>query len=177
MTEPSPAIVPIVRKSRIPLNALFTLFAFCLTAYAVYTYGLGVLRGDFSSIAILAFYMFMLILFVTRKEAQAESGRITHRIIAFATSLLPLLLQPAPHHPAPGLGILAAALWVVGAGGSLVAIGCLGKGFGIVAACRQVKTQGLYRWIRHPLYAFELVWFFSLVLLQLSWFNIVLFLL
>ncbi len=34
----------------------------------------------------------------------------------------------------------------------------------------QLVTTGPYRWIRHPMYAFGLIWFLAIVLLTASWF-------
>lgn len=175
MTKAENILMQTVRWRHTIVNACFTAFAIVLTGYGLYTHGEAAFKGDLISWGVLIFYAFMLTLFFTRRSAQSESTRLPHRIIAFCASLLSLLLQPVSHHPFPWIVIIALALWGIGAAGSIVAIACLGRGFGIIAACRDVKTHGLYRWIRHPLYAFELVWFFSLVLVQLSWFNLALF--
>ena len=34
----------------------------------------------------------------------------------------------------------------------------------------QLVTTGPYRWIRHPMYAFGLIWFLAIVILTASWF-------
>lgn len=160
---------------RVLTNALFTALAIGLTAIGFYTHGQGLLKGELVSVAVFIFYAFMLTLFLIRRDAKAESPRLAHRVIAFCTSFLSFLLQPIHGHPFHGVILVGMALWVIGAVGSIAAIACLGRGFGIIAACREVKTHGLYRWMRHPLYAFELIWFLSLILIQLSWFNIALF--
>jgi protein-S-isoprenylcysteine O-methyltransferase Ste14 len=39
----------------------------------------------------------------------------------------------------------------------LVTLFNLGTSFGILIACRQVKTGGLYRYLRHPMYATDIL--------------------
>ena len=34
----------------------------------------------------------------------------------------------------------------------------------------QLVTTGPYRWIRHPMYAFGLIWFLAIIVLTASWF-------
>jgi protein-S-isoprenylcysteine O-methyltransferase Ste14 len=47
----------------------------------------------------------------------------------------------------------------------------LGRSFGIVAAHRGIKTCGLYRYLRHPIYAAYLLAFGGFVLVHPSVFN------
>lgn len=48
---------------------------------------------------------------------------------------------------------------LVGAAGALWSLLALGRSFGLVAANRGLQTQGPYKLVRHPLYAFYfLVW-------------------
>jgi protein-S-isoprenylcysteine O-methyltransferase Ste14 len=50
----------------------------------------------------------------------------------------------------------------------LVALTSLGRSFGIVAANRGIKRFGLYAWVRHPLYAGELIFFPGFILASFS---------
>jgi protein-S-isoprenylcysteine O-methyltransferase Ste14 len=63
----------------------------------------------------------------------------------------------------------------------LVAVGCLlqiggllslNRSFGLVAARREIKTGGLYRVVRHPLYASYLLSFTGYALSNSSWGNL-----
>ena len=47
----------------------------------------------------------------------------------------------------------------------------LGRSFGIVAAHRGIQTRGLYRYVRHPIYAAYLLAFGGFVLAHPSLFN------
>ena len=51
----------------------------------------------------------------------------------------------------------------------------LGKGFGIIAALREVKTKGPYQIVRHPLYASEILLMLPIVMQNQSWLNMLLF--
>ncbi|MBF0501107.1 MAG: isoprenylcysteine carboxylmethyltransferase family protein [Candidatus Riflebacteria bacterium] len=52
----------------------------------------------------------------------------------------------------------------------------LGRSFGILVAVRQVRTTGLYRFIRHPMYLSDLLWRIGYILKNACKRNLVLFL-
>ena len=60
-------------------------------------------------------------------------------------------------HPDAGPLALLEVVQLVGFGVVLVALGALGRSFGIVAANRGIKTSGLYSRVRHPAYSGYLV--------------------
>ena len=68
--------------------------------------------------------------------------------------VLPLLMRPLPGAEAPWA---AAVLQALGLGVAIAALLSLRRSLGIVPACRGVRTDGPYRWVRHPLYAGELL--------------------
>jgi protein-S-isoprenylcysteine O-methyltransferase Ste14 len=53
---------------------------------------------------------------------------------------------------------------LVGASSAALALACLGRSFGLVAANRGIKTSGLYRMVRHPAYAGYLLGYAGYVL-------------
>lgn len=120
------------------------------------------------------FYLLMFILFVFRRPSHERLENPTHYFFALAGTLLPLVLQLTPSNPALWTQI-SLPIEVLGIGISITAIATLGRGFGIIAANRQIQTRGLYRFIRHPLYTGEALWFAALVLQNLSTLNIALF--
>jgi protein-S-isoprenylcysteine O-methyltransferase Ste14 len=63
-----------------------------------------------------------------------------------------LAARPA-YHPLGGLELLYGGVQVVGALVAVAAVISLGRSFGIVAANRGIRTGGLYRIVRHPLYS------------------------
>jgi protein-S-isoprenylcysteine O-methyltransferase Ste14 len=56
--------------------------------------------------------------------------------------------------------------------GLLVALLSLGRSFGIVPANRGVKRHGLYRIVRHPIYASELIFHLGYLLGNISGRNL-----
>jgi protein-S-isoprenylcysteine O-methyltransferase Ste14 len=55
--------------------------------------------------------------------------------------------------PVLGLGPLFFGLQLLGASLAAISLGALGRSFGVVAANRGIRTHGMYRVVRHPLYA------------------------
>jgi protein-S-isoprenylcysteine O-methyltransferase Ste14 len=61
--------------------------------------------------------------------------------------LFDLTAGPGVAHP------IGMAMVGLGAGLTFVAVGCLGRCYGVFPACRGVRTEWLYRVVRHPIYA------------------------
>lgn len=73
-------------------------------------------------------------------------------ILAWCGTILPLLLRPSTLAPL-ALTMFGNMLQFVGGLLALAATLWLGRSFGIVAANRGIQTGGLYRVVRHPIYA------------------------
>jgi protein-S-isoprenylcysteine O-methyltransferase Ste14 len=99
---------------------------------------------------------FTAFLFVIRRPPLATSGRALAWASAVVGAFAMLGARPVAH---PDAGPFAAMELVQLAGFAivLVALGALGRSFGIVAANRGVKTAGLYSFVRHPAYTGYLV--------------------
>jgi protein-S-isoprenylcysteine O-methyltransferase Ste14 len=112
-------------------------------------------------------------LFICRRPARRIDSRPWHWLAAVGASFGPFLLQPVgsqvPFPPAIGF-----TLQVSGVVLSLVALLCLGKSFGIVAADRGLVTSGPYGVVRHPAYAAYLVSELGFLMLNFSAFNVAL---
>jgi protein-S-isoprenylcysteine O-methyltransferase Ste14 len=131
---------------------------------------------NWASLGIVLFYLSFCRFFIFRSPSQKTCTQPLHWFIAFTGTWLPVAMQASPLQALP--------LWMQIGGLTLQAIAIiwmniiiiqLGKGFGIIAALRQVQTQGCYQYIRHPLYAAELLHFLALVILGPSLWNIVIF--
>ncbi|HEX5692677.1 MAG TPA: isoprenylcysteine carboxylmethyltransferase family protein [Roseiflexaceae bacterium] len=122
---------------------------------------------------VLAFQEFLIVgLAVTRRPSRAETRAPWDWLVAFVGTAAPLLQRPGLTLPA--LEPLGIAIQVVGTVLATVAVASLGRSFGIVAANRGVQTNGMYRFVRHPLYGSYMVGYFGFVLGNLSVLNIVL---
>jgi protein-S-isoprenylcysteine O-methyltransferase Ste14 len=120
------------------------------------------------------FYLLMFTLFIFRRSSHESLEHPLHLGFALAGTLLPLALQINPHAP-PLAQQIALPVEALGILISILSLATLGRGFGIIAANREIKTHGLYTFVRHPLYTGEALWFGALVLQNLSALNFLLF--
>jgi protein-S-isoprenylcysteine O-methyltransferase Ste14 len=99
---------------------------------------------------------FTALLFVIRRPPLATSARPLAWISASLGAFAMLGARPVAH-PDPGPFAAFEVAQLVGFAVVLVALGMLGRSFGIVAANRGVKTAGLYSLVRHPAYTGYLI--------------------
>jgi protein-S-isoprenylcysteine O-methyltransferase Ste14 len=99
---------------------------------------------------------FTAMLFVFRRPPLATSTRPLAWISASLGAFAMLGARPVAH-PDAGPFAIAEVTQLVGFAIVLVALGALGRSFGIVAANRGVKTVGLYSFVRHPAYTGYLI--------------------
>ncbi|HWU04355.1 MAG TPA: isoprenylcysteine carboxylmethyltransferase family protein, partial [Novosphingobium sp.] len=89
-----------------------------------------------------------------RRPSRAISLRLGDWLLAIAATGAPLMVQPVAQVVLPGwVGPVAIVFWLLG---NLLQAGAklsLRRSFGVAPANRGVKTQGLYRFVRHPMYA------------------------
>jgi protein-S-isoprenylcysteine O-methyltransferase Ste14 len=95
-------------------------------------------------------------LFLIRRAPLATSGRPLAWISALLGAFAMLGARPVAH-PDSGPFAVLEIVQLVGFGVVLVALGALGRSFGIVAANRGIKTNGLYARVRHPAYSGYLI--------------------
>lgn len=89
-------------------------------------------------------------LIATRRRATLVSNRIFDWFCAFAGSVFPMLMRPAGSIVPD---IAAQILMILAIGSTLAARLSLGRSYGIVPSIRGLKTKGIYRHLRHPVYA------------------------
>lgn len=112
------------------------------------------------SVADVAFFaqtglMATLLLIRVRHRAVDWSARQLVAVAAFYSGA-PLLLYPGV--PFPGwIGALGGGLALAANVLGIVCLLNLGRSFGILIALRRVRTGGLYAWMRHPMYASDLL--------------------
>jgi protein-S-isoprenylcysteine O-methyltransferase Ste14 len=108
--------------------------------------------------------------FVMRTTPASVSSSVLDWMLALTGTFLPLFLMPSPQGALPGASLVLIA-------GALLQIGgvvSLNRSFGLVAARRNIKTVGMYRFVRHPLYASYVVIFTAYVAANPSAYNAVL---
>lgn len=86
---------------------------------------------------------------VFRSAPKTVSVDIFDWIVGVAGTFAPLLLRPA------AWGVAPVARYVIVAGVMIQVAGLisLNRSLAVVAAKREIKTEGMYRFVRHPLYA------------------------
>jgi protein-S-isoprenylcysteine O-methyltransferase Ste14 len=112
-------------------------------------------------------------LFLLRDRPAAVSDAPLDWLLALAGTAIPMLFTPVGNGVLPGGAVLIVAGVLLQIGGLL----SLNRSFGLVAARRTVKTGGLYRVVRHPLYASYLLMYLGYVLVNTSLANLLLVLL
>ncbi len=126
--------------------------------------------GSLVGLGLVIFNTMLVACMLFRRYPKAVTGSLPNWILAPLTQILPLLLRP-----------VGSALWpvlVVSTGGQVAALIimvatmiALNRSIGIVAANRGVRTGGPYAWVRHPLYAGEIVFFASYLVSNWSYQN------
>jgi protein-S-isoprenylcysteine O-methyltransferase Ste14 len=111
-----------------------------------------------SVVLVLIFYAVIIWCYLRRGPAVATSGSVTAHVAAVIATWLPfalLLVHGAP--PGPGRQVVSDVLLVFGTAWAVWSLRSLGRNVSVLAQARAVVDQGPYRWVRHPLYAGELV--------------------
>lgn len=123
-----------------------------------------------SSLILAVFESMIVVLVLLRKPAKSVSLQPVDWFIAVARTYLPLLLVPvAMQQENIFLQMLQAAGFLI----SVAGIYALNRSIGMVAANRGIKTGGIYRFVRHPLYAGYVPAVGAFVAQNLSLYNIV----
>jgi protein-S-isoprenylcysteine O-methyltransferase Ste14 len=108
------------------------------------------------------------VLFLVRSNPVTVSPDVRDWMLALTATVFPFLFLPSAQ------GILPAASWIIIAGALLQLSGMLSlnRSIGMVPALRKLKTGGMYRFVRHPLYSSYLVTFSGYVLANSSLRNL-----
>lgn len=123
--------------------------------------------GSISSLLFALIETILVILFLFRRLPRNVSFRIYDWIIAIVGTCMFMVVEPQGSGDTP----LGRALMVSGLVLTIAAVTSLNLSFGIVAANRGVKRGGLYRVVRHPLYAAYLMIAASIVVNYPSAYN------
>jgi protein-S-isoprenylcysteine O-methyltransferase Ste14 len=127
--------------------------------------------GNWSYLAFCFSETLQAVLFVFRFAPASVSTRRFDWVVAIAGTVLPLFLQPHPE----GLDTHGGALVVTGLVMQVLGLASLNRSFAIVAAKRQIRTQGMYRLLRHPIYSAYLLLFSGYVFGNTTAWNVTLY--
>ncbi|WP_028104171.1 methyltransferase family protein [Pseudoduganella violaceinigra] len=124
--------------------------------------------GDWTYLLFVASETLVAALFMLRSEPAAVSHSPLDWLLAITSTGAPFFFAPSGEGLLPAARVLIVLGVLLQIGGLL----SLNRSFGLVAAKRQIKTSGLYRWIRHPLYASYLLSYTGYVLSNTSTGNV-----
>jgi len=110
----------------------------------------------------------MLTLILIRKQHVSIDHNIFNQLIALAAFFSGILFQK---HPAENLQSTSEVIMVISTILGIITLINLGRSFGILIAVRQVKTSGLYRIIRHPMYFTDILWRIGYLVGNFYWLN------
>lgn len=128
--------------------------------------------GSLNWLGLLVVNVLMVAMYVARRDATAISRSAALWVLAFAGTCLPLAMRPAE---IVGFAALGTGIQLFGIGGIIASMLSLRRSFGIVPANRGIRTRGLYNFVRHPLYASELLVILGIALVNPSAWNLGLF--
>lgn len=129
---------------------------FMALLFALFAYAHMVKFADSGRVALLVFVVAECVvatLFLLRTQPKSFAHSPLDWVVAALGTFIPMLLRPA------STTLFDGADWGVAAGSVLQILGILSlnRSFAIVPALREVKTGGMYRWVRHPIYASYLI--------------------
>ena len=170
-TLPAPALPRWLTPARLDrLEQIAIVILWMLLARRVYTAANPL--APLVMVAETAIVVFVL----ARRPTEAISLRLGDWLLAITATFTPMLIQPvdtpAALHALIPLGI---GLAVVGNMVQIAAKLFLRRSFGIAPANRGVKTDGMYKLVRHPMYAGYLLVHIGILLLMPTVFNFVIY--
>jgi len=128
----------------------------------------------------LALYNFTVAWMYLNREPAKRVARWWETALAVGGTFLPLLaLRPAPMSSAEGVRAMSfiaevgMLIQLFGLTGMIWSVFTLGVSLGIAPADRGLVTSGPYRRVRHPMYAFELLSCLGYWLANLTWLNVI----
>lgn len=144
-----------------------------LWAWFAYRHIMGYLEYDQPAFLIFCISeTFIAILFLIRNEIRTLSGKISDWAVALIGTFAGMLLVPSP------TVLWEGGVWIVtlAAAIQLASVLSLQRSFGVVPANRGVRTSGVYRVVRHPMYLSYMVFYVGYLLVSVSPWNIAIFL-
>jgi protein-S-isoprenylcysteine O-methyltransferase Ste14 len=124
--------------------------------------------GDWTYLVFCAAETLGAMLFLLRTAPLAISSHAGDWLAGMGGTFGVFLFEPTGWGVLPAASLLVTLACLLQIGGLL----SLNRSFGLVAARREIKTGGLYRMVRHPLYASYLLSFTGYALSNSSWRNL-----
>lgn len=130
----------------IPLTVLWGFFAIAHIVTFKATGNVGLLTFAIAETLIAAF-------FLLRTRPKTFTTNAHEWVIGVLGTFLPLLLRPTSGTPA----LAAELVMIFGSAILIFGVLSLNYSFAIIPALREIKTKGMYRFVRHPIYLSYLI--------------------
>ncbi len=150
------------RRDQVGRFAVLTLYVAAYAAQVVQVVEASWATGRLTGLVYAGTSSLMMYFTLRRRPAHALTNAWGARIAAFLGTFGPFAFRPGGVPLAPGP--LTVALSATGTAIIVIGVLALGRSFGLVAAHRGIIHHGIYRWIRHPLYAGYMLSHVALVL-------------
>jgi protein-S-isoprenylcysteine O-methyltransferase Ste14 len=125
-----------------------------------------VMAGEWWALPLFAHAMLSACMLVLHHKTSRHAP-LLQRLIAWTSALLPFAVRVNNSVPAINRFLSLAGVVI-----AIWAIAALGKSFDVSPADRGLIKHGPYKWLRHPMYASELFSVITIVVVDLSWRNI-----
>ncbi|MGH8570594.1 MAG: methyltransferase family protein [Gammaproteobacteria bacterium] len=159
--------------SLVNLRHAFVNIALCLI-WGVFAYSHYVAYMKSHQLSLLRFVFsesLVAVMFLLRNTDARVSKNPFDWMVALAGTFTALFFRPSDHAIDPTLG---ACLILAGVSIQIAGVLSLNRSFGIVPANRGIKTNGMYRLVRHPIYFSYLFTFAGYQLSNFSPYNLML---
>ena len=114
-------------------------------------------RLDFIEGVFIVHNVIFCLCFALRLPARAIGATLSHQAVAVCAFYSGMLIVGAGATTDPKLLSLSWWILLVGMVIGIFSLLQLGKSFGVLIAVRELRTTGLYGWIRHPMYLSDIV--------------------
>lgn len=114
----------------------------------------------------------LVVFFVLRRRTTEVGGDALSIVLAHLGTWLPLLPLALPDRGPPvsqAVILPASIVLLVSLGVSFLGFASLGRSWGIIPANRGIQRRGLYRIVRHPIYANYMVFYLVQPLIRFDW--------
>ena len=152
---------------RAVITLMFAHFAFQMTIRFLFSFDIALALIIISEVVPVA-------LIVCRRRANTYSDRPIDWVLGFYGASLPLLIEQGAVNAAT-LQVAGEFIMTIGMLTQISAKVALGRSFGVVAANRGVKVTGLYRFVRHPMYAGYTITQIGFLVASPSWHNTIIY--
>jgi protein-S-isoprenylcysteine O-methyltransferase Ste14 len=113
------------------------------------------------------------LLFLNRRPAERVSSHPIEWVVAIIGTFIGFAyITPPPTEWPFWWKVIAVAIMGIGPATAVLAVASLGRSFGIVPADRGIRTSGLYRIVRHPIYGAYIVSDVAFLMRTFCWHNV-----